>query len=90
MTAATFLPVLEGVLHPAIGNIERPAPSNAQNLARVFGFTRAVFHGAARSHLTAREIEDGGGAAHLRHLQQRAAAGLLHIVAVRGDGKNVD
>jgi hypothetical protein len=27
--------------------------------------------------------------ASLGHLEQRAAAGLLHIVAMRGDGKDV-
>ena len=84
-----LLPIFESVFDAAVGNVERFAPPDAQNLSRIFGFTRPVLHGAAGSHLAARKIEDGGGAAHLRHLQQRTAAGLLHIVAVSGDGKNV-
>jgi hypothetical protein len=37
-----------------------------------------------------RQIKNAGPLPALRHLQQRATAGLLHVVAVRGYGKNVE
>ena len=82
-------PVGEGVFDTAIGNVERLPPTNFQDARSLVGLARAVFNGAARAHLALREVEDGGAVSALGHLEQRAAAGLLDVVAVRGDGKNV-
>ena len=62
-------------------------------LCRRFGasrLARTICGTAARAHFALRQIEDAGAMASLRHLEQRAAAGLLHIVAVRGDGQNIE
>ena len=40
--------------------------------------------------LTLSKIKDAGTPAVGVHGQKRSAAGLFHIVAVRGDGKDVD
>ena len=53
-------------------------------------FLGALVHGAARSHLALCEVEDGGALSALGRLQQRTAAALLYIVAMRGDGENVN
>ncbi len=82
-------PVLVGVLHAAVGNIERPPPTHAQNPGRVVGLARAIFRRAARPHLAPRQVEDARALSALRSLQQRTAAGLLHVVAVRGNGQDV-
>ena len=82
-------PVLVGVLDAAVRNVERAPPTHAQNLGRVIGFARAIFRRAPRPHLALRQVEDARALAALRGLQQRAAAGLLYVVAVRGDGQDV-
>ena len=84
-----FQPVVVGVLDPAVGNIERLPPAGFENARRFVGFARAIFDGAARAHLALRQVEDGGAVSALGHLQQRAATGLLHIITMGGDGKNV-
>src|SRR6185312_8520634 len=53
------------------------------------GFAGAVVGGAARAHLAAGEVEDGGAMPLLHRFEKRAAAGLLDVVAVRGDGEYV-
>src|SRR5947209_16590723 len=53
-----------------------------------FGFT--LLHGAAGAEFAAGEVEDGGAVSELRVLEERAAAGLLDVVAMRGDGEDVD
>ena len=88
--ARYFQPVLPGVFDAAVGNIERPPPARAENSRRVRRLARAIFGGAARAHFALRQIENAGALAALGHLQQRAAAGLLHVVAVRGNGQNVE
>jgi 5,10-methylenetetrahydrofolate reductase len=46
--------------------------------------------GAACAHLSLCEVQDSGAASLLRHLEQSAAAGLLNVVAMRGDSKNIE
>src|SRR5579862_3314870 len=87
--AGDLQPVLVGVFHPAIRNVERPPPADSQDSRGLAGFARAVFDAAACAHFALREVEDGGAIAAPGHLQQRAAASLLHIVAMRGDGQDV-
>src|SRR5271169_3824397 len=85
-----FQPVLPRVLDPAVGDIESLPPGDAQYSRRLGRFLRAVFGGASRSHFSLREIEDAGALAPLRHFQQRAATGLFDVVAVGGEGENVE
>ena len=55
-----------------------------------FGLGGALFGGAAGASFAAREIEDAGAPAERLLHQKRAAAGLLDVIAMRGDGKDVD
>ncbi len=84
-----FQPVLLSVLHAPVRNVERPPPTHAKNLGCVIGFARAIFRRAPRPHFALRQVEDAGALPALRSLQQSSAAGLLYIVAVRGDGQDV-
>src|ERR1035438_2938583 len=82
-------PVAKGVLDTPIRNIERSAPTDFQDARRLASLTCPVFNAAARAHLAPREVEDGSAVSALRHLEQRAAAGLLDVVAMRGNGQDV-
>src|SRR5947209_4436695 len=82
-------PVLPRVLNATVGNIERLPPADFQDLCRGFGFASAVLSAPSRAELALGEIEDPGRVTQARHFEQGAAAGLLHVVAVRGNGKNV-
>ncbi len=81
--------VLPGVLHAAVRDVERAAPPDAQDARRLFRLARTVLGSAARAQLALGEVEDAGAMAALRHLEQGAAAGLLHVVTVSGDGEDV-
>ena len=61
-----------------------------QDASGVGGFCGALLGGAARSHLALGEVEDAGAMAVLGHLEEGAAAGLLHVVAVGGDGEDIE
>ncbi len=82
--------VLVGVLDVAVGQVERLAVRNVQDAGCVGGFGGALGGGAAGAGLALREVEDAGAPAARVHGQQRAAAGLLDVVAVGGDGQDVD
>src|SRR2546423_8049595 len=85
-----FQPVLPSVLDPAIGDIKRPPPPHAKNSRGVCRLVRAIFGGASRTHFALRQIENSRPLSALRHLQQRAAAGLLYIVAVCGNCQYIE
>ena len=55
---------------------------------RLGGFAFAFFRRAARAHFAPGEIENPGAMPARGHLQQRAAAGLLRVVAVGGNGQD--
>src|SRR5450631_834789 len=82
--------ILPGIFDAAVGEIERMAPGNFQDARRVRRFAGTVFGGAARPHLALREVEDSGAVSALGHLEQSSAAGLFYVVAVRGQGENVE
>ena len=82
-------PVLPGILDAAVGKIERSSPTDAQNLCCVVGFAGTIFRCAARPHLSLRQVENARALPAPRRFQQRTSAGLLHVVAVSGNGKNV-
>ena len=81
--------VLPSILDAAVGKIQRPSPIDSQNLCRIIRFAGTIFRRAARAHFTLREVENARALPALRGFQQRAAAGLLDVVAVRGDGQHV-
>src|SRR5579864_377348 len=81
--------VLPRVLDSPIGNVERPSPAGTKNLRRIVGLALTILGRTARAHLAAREIENASALPALCGFHQRATAGLLHVVAVRGDGKNI-
>ena len=87
--AGDLQPVLPRVLNAPVGNIERPPPAHAENLRRVCGFTGAIFSRAPRAHLALGQVKNARALPALRSLQQSAAAGLLYIVTMRGDGQDV-
>src|SRR5437764_7792212 len=82
-------PVLPGVFHAAIRNIERLPKADLQDLGGFGGFAGPVFGGAAGAHLSLGEVEDSGAVPLLRHLEQGAAAGLLYVITMRGNRQNV-
>src|SRR5580704_12783508 len=82
--------VLPRVLDPAVRNVESPPPRHPQNLRSVIGLALAVFCRPAGPHLALGQIENAGDLSALRSFQQRPAASLLYIVAVGGDGKDVE
>src|SRR5689334_16696482 len=88
--ACDLQPIFMGVLDAAIGDIERISPTGLQNARGVGSFAGAVICRSTGAHLATREVEDGGAIAALRHLEQRATAGLFDVIAVRGDGQNVN
>ena len=80
----------EGVLDVAVGQIERFAVGDVEDAGGCVGFGFAVGSGAAGAGLALGEIEDAGAPAAGVHGEERAAAGLFDVVAVGGDGEDVD
>src|SRR5438270_9763513 len=85
-----FQPVLPGVFNSSIRNIKGLAPSDAENSGGFGSFGSSLFGGASRAHLTTSKVENARAAAKCGHLQQSSTTGLLHIVAMRGNGQNID
>ena len=71
------------------GDVEGFAPIHPQDARRFSGFDRTFVSGAARPPLSLGQVQNGGRDAKGAHAEQSAAAGLLHVVAMGGDGKNV-
>src|SRR5579864_546124 len=82
--------VLPRVLYSPVLDVERLPPRHFQNPCRFIRLPLAVFSTAASSHLAASQIENAGAMPALSHLQQGPAAGLLHVIAMRGDRQNVE
>ena len=88
-TRDDFDAIFERVCNGAVGQVERLAPAHAENARGFFGFARTFFGGAAGSGFALGQIENGGAQAARGHAQQGAAAGLLHVVAMSGDGQHI-
>ena len=73
-----------------IGKAEIAAHFHTENFSGVFGFFQARFRSAARTGFTAREVEDSGAVAGLRHFEDGAAAGELDVIGMSGDGEQVE
>ena len=87
--ANNFRAILQCILDSAVGQVERLAPAHAQQPRRFCGFARAIFGGSARSGFALGQIENRRAQAASSHAQQRPAAGLLHVVAMRGNGQHI-
>src|ERR1700682_95341 len=82
-------PVLPCVLHATVRNAEGPTPTYTQDSGGIIRFTGAIVGSAARAHLAWGQVEHAGAVSKLSHLEQRATTGLLHVVAVSGDGEDI-
>ncbi len=80
----------EGVLDVAVGEVESFAVGDIEDAGGGVGFGFALGGGAASAGLASREVEDAGAPAARVHDEERATAGLFYIVAVGGDGEDVD
>ena len=87
--ARDFQSIDPSVFDSSVGDIESLSPLRAEKPRSFAGFAFTVFGGSSCSHFAAGEVENSCAPALLRHLQQGAATGLFHIVAVRGDCQDV-
>ena len=65
-------------------------PEQARVFRMIPGLASAALRRAPRAQLALREIEDACARTLPGHLQERAATGLLHVVAVRSHGEHVE
>src|SRR5579871_2901641 len=65
------------------------APGELEMAASNFRLGHALFGRASRAHIAGCEIQYARAVAHFSHAQQSAAASLLHIIRVGGDGEDV-
>jgi hypothetical protein len=84
-----FEAVGEGVFYVAIGEVEGLAVGDVEDSRGGVGFGFAVGCGASSAGFALGEIEDGGAPAAGLHGEESAAAGLLDVVAVGGNGEEV-
>jgi hypothetical protein len=87
--ASDLQPVLPGVLDVAVCEVKSLAVRDAQNACSLCCFAGAIFSRAASSGLTLRQVKNAGAPAECLLNEQRSAAGLFNIVAMRGDSKYV-
>ena len=73
----------------ASGKCRLPRHCEQHVLGGDLGFGDALFGRAARAHVAGGEIEHAGAVARFGHADEGAAAGLLHVVGVGGDGQDV-
>src|SRR5579859_7439931 len=81
--------ILPRIFHPAIGNIECLPKADLQDSSSFVCLASPVLGCATSAHISLREVQDSGAVALLRHLEQSAAAGLFYVVAMGGNGKNI-
>ena len=82
--------VFVGVLDVAVGEIERFAVGDVEDAGCGFGFGGALGGGAAGAGFALGEVEDAGAPAAGVHDEEGAAAGLFDVVAVGGDGEDIE
>ena len=83
-------PGLVGVLQVRIGEAGVPPLRDAQDGGGALGLLGADGGAPPGAGLPRGEIEDPGPVAGIHRLEQGAGAGELHVVAVGGDGQDVD
>ena len=65
------------------------APTNAEESRCFICLAGAIFGGPTRACFTFCQIENCRAQAARRHAQERSSAGLLHIVTMSSDGKDI-
>src|SRR5215468_3263217 len=85
-----FQLIFPSVFDATVSNVEGGSPGSLQNAGGFGRLTLAIFCRATRAHLAPGQVKDARAITELRHLQQRASTSLLHVVAMGGDGENVE
>jgi phosphoribosylformylglycinamidine (FGAM) synthase-like amidotransferase family enzyme len=78
------------ILHVAVRKVEGFAVAYAEDFCGGFCLGSSLGSGAASARFAAREIEDAGAPAEGLLDQEGTAAGLLDVIAMRSDGKDVE
>src|SRR5258706_11561846 len=78
------------VFETRVGKMHILALRDQHQPRRYFGLGYSLLRRAARAHIAGSEVEHPGAVSHLRHPDERAAAGLLDIVRMRGQGQHVE
>jgi hypothetical protein len=79
-----------GILHVAVRQIEGFAMGDAEDIRGGFRLGGSLFGGTPSASLAAREIEDARAPTQRLLDEKRPAAGLLDVIAMRSDGKDVE
>ncbi len=82
--------VVPGVFHPAVGNVERFPPCDTQNARGFLSFAGPLLGGTAGAGFALGQVENGRAQLERMHAQERATAGLLHVVPMGGNGENIN
>src|SRR5438552_2828632 len=77
-------------LNIGVRNAERATVADLENFGGPGSFLDSRFGTAAGAHFAGSEVEDACFVALLRGFEQRAAAGQLDVVGMRGDGEDVE
>jgi len=85
-----FQSVFPGILDSPVRDVQSLPPGDVQNLCRFSRLARAIFCAPSRSHLALGQIQDSCPVSALGHLEQCAATGLFYVVAVSGQGEDVE
>ncbi len=84
--ARDFQTILPCVFDVPVRDVERAAPLHPEDLRRVGRLACPVLRRAACAHLALGQIKNSCALPVLRGFQERAAARLLDVVAMRGYG----
>ena len=82
---ASFVRVLE----VAVGQVQRFAMSDMQDVAGFDRFRLTLCSGSAGPGLSPREVKDAGSPTSRLHHEQGATAGLFHVVAMGRNGEDI-
>jgi hypothetical protein len=82
--------IFQGVLNVAVGEIEGLAMGDSEDCGRRVGFGSSLGCGAPCAGFSAGEIEDAGAPAEGLLDEEGAAAGLLDVIAMGGDGQDIE
>ena len=66
------------------------AVGHFEDFGRIAGFRHADLGRSAGPHIAGGQVDDAGPVSGFRHPQQRAAAGLFHIVRMSGYGEQIE
>src|SRR5437763_2875630 len=78
------------VFDSAVRNIECFTPADLHQPPGRIRLALAIGGTAARSHFATCKVQDPGTLTFLCHLEQRTATSLFHVIAMSGDGEDVE